>query len=119
MIDEGDRVMVAVEQMQRRGREAVKFNLLMLQGLLRDLLLLKSAGAHAPIINVDRADVLAKFLERLQRARLDDMITATEEAMYLVERNVNARLLLATLSRKMALSMLGSRDGKLETSLTG
>lgn len=103
----GDDMMSRVDALAAEGRESVKFHLLVLLGLIRDLLLFTEAGSDAPIVNVDWADVLSKFAQGLPHARLDVMADAVEHTMYLVERNVNVRIALTYLVIILSRSMRG------------
>ncbi len=108
----GDDMMSRVDELAAEGRESVKFHLLVLLGLIRDLLLFAEAGKTAPIVNVDWQDVLVKFSGGLPLARLDTMADAVEHAIYMVERNVNQRLALANLAITLSRAMRG--DGQVE-----
>lgn len=106
----GDSVVALVDQMARPGREAVKFQLDLLLGILRDLLLMQQVGDEELVVNIDQIDALSKFAANLPDARLDLMVRSVEQTMGLVERNVNVRLALITLSRSLRLGMRGEPD---------
>lgn len=117
-VGNGHVLLQKVDAMASLGREPLKFVLQVLLGMLRDLLLLSAAGVEAPIVNVDRRDVLRKFLDGLPDARLETMIESVERSMMLVERNTNARLVLAALSMSLGKAMRGDRDALVPLSLT-
>ncbi len=103
----GDDMMTRVDELAAQGRESIKFHLLVLLGLIRDLLLFTEAGKDAPIVNLDWQEVLTKFAAGLPHARLDTMAEAVEHTMYMVERNVNQRTALAHLATTLSRSMRG------------
>lgn len=113
----GDVIIPLVDAMSSRGREHTKFLLLICLGLLRDLMLIADANSPELIVNVDQADVLTKFVTNLSDARIPEMIEAVEQTSYLIERNVNVRLALISLSRVLAAAMRGDRNAKVTTSL--
>ena len=113
----GDVIIPLVDAMSSRGREHTKFLLLICLGLLRDLMLIADANSPELIVNVDQADVLTKFVTKLSDARIPEMIEAVEQTSYLIERNVNVRLALISLSRVLAVAMRGDRNAKVTTSL--
>ena len=117
-VGNGHVVMQQVDTLAAMGREPLKFQLQVLLGVLRDLVLFKAAGPDAPIVNVDRRDVLQKFGTSLPDARLDLMTDCVERATYLLERNANARLVLASLSRAMGQAMRGDASASVPISLT-
>ena len=112
----GDTVVGLVDRMVRPGREAVKFQLGVLLGILRDLLLLQQSGQRDLVVNIDQVDTLIRFAENLPDARLDVMIRAVEQTQFLAERNVNLRLAMVSLSRALQAGMRGdgSRSVKLD-----
>lgn len=113
----GDRVVAATDSMIGQGREFVKFQLQVIMGLLRDLLLIRTTGDVSLIVNIDQVDTLTSFAANLPDARLESMIEAVEETSHLVERNVNLRLALVALSRVLARAMRGEPSVKMETDL--
>lgn len=110
----GDTVVAAVDTLSRSGREGLRFRLMILLGILRDLLLLQTSGSSDLIVNVDQIDTLTRFANNLPNARLQSMIEATEQTMFLVERNVNARLSLVNLSRVLQGAMRGDPGRRVE-----
>ena len=106
----GNSVVEIVDQMARPGREAVKFQMDLLLGILRDMLLMQQSGDADLIVNIDQIESLRKFAANLPNARLDLMIKSVEQAIVLVERNVSVRLALVTLSRSLVAGMFGQPD---------
>ncbi len=106
-----------VDQISRLGRENVKFQLQVMIGILRDLFLLRVSGNTDLIVNIDQLETLTKFAANLSEARLEDMIEAVERTAYLIERNVNLRLLLIALSRLLSSAMRGVRTAGMDINL--
>jgi len=106
-----------VDQISRLGRENVKFQLQVMTGILRDLFLLRVSGNTDLIVNIDQLETLTKFAANLSEARLEDMIEAVERTAYLIERNVNLRLLLIALSRLLSSAMRGVRTAGMDINL--
>jgi len=113
----GDVVTAHIDQMSRLGREHTKFLMVVTLGILRDLMLLTQANSPELIVNVDEMDTLQKFATNLPDARISDMIEAVEQTSYLIQRNVNTRLALITLSTVLASAMIGDRTPGIITSL--
>lgn len=113
----GDTVVSAVDGLSRTGREGIRFRLMILLGILRDLLLLQTSGSTELVVNVDQIETLTRFSNNLKDARLEAMIEATEQTMYLVERNVNQRLALVNLSRVLQGAMRGDPGRRVEVDL--
>lgn len=112
----GDVVTSVVDSMSGLGREHTKFFLLVMLGTLRDLFLLSETGSSELIVSVDQSETLRKFVDNLPDARIDYMIEAVEQVSYLIERNVNTRLALISLSRVISNAMKGER-AEIMTSL--
>ena len=88
-----------VQELQKQGRERVKSVLRLMLRWIRDLLLYRTMGADAPLVNVDQQEAVARFCENLPEANL--------EAMELTERNVRVSLLLTALAQRLAQAMRG------------
>jgi DNA polymerase-3 subunit delta' len=113
----GDTVVSMVDYMSRSGRESVKFQLSVLLGILRDLLLLQYTGQSGLLVNLDQLDTLQRFAANLPDARIEDMIEAVEQTLFLVERNVNVRLALVALSRSLQAAMRGDGSSAIQLDL--
>jgi len=87
-------------------------------GWLRDLLLFKNVGEAAPIVNVDQVVEIRKFCTNLPSAQLESMIDLVEEAVILVERNMNLRLTFIVLAQMLGQAMKGEVGGGLVASLS-
>lgn len=96
-----------VQELQKQGRERVKSVLRLMLRWIRDLLLYRTMGADAPLVNVDQQEAVARFCENLPEANLEAMAGLVEEAMELTERNVRASLLLTALAQRLAQAMRG------------
>lgn len=69
-----------------------------LELLLRDLMIYRQTGDSSLITNIDQLEVIRKFCESLQEARLDDMIRTLAEARQLIGRNVQFKIAFTTLA---------------------
>ncbi len=96
-----------VQELQKQGRERVKSVLRLMLRWIRDLLLYRTMGADAPLVNVDQQEAVARFCENLPEANLEAMAGLVEEAMELTERNVRVSLLLTALAQRLAQAMRG------------
>ena len=113
-----DVIVPMVEDMSRKGREHTKFLLLVCLGILRDLMLISDAKCPELIVNVDQIDLFTRFVNNLPNARIPAMIEAVEQTSYMIERNVNTRLALISLSRVLEAAMNGDRQASVRTSLS-
>lgn len=98
-------------------REPLKAWLQLLQVWIRDLVLVQAIGADAPIVNVDQAEAAQKFVAHVPHADLGAMSAAVEEATGLVEGNVSAGLVLASLGGALHEAMHGRPRPALVTPL--
>jgi DNA polymerase-3 subunit delta' len=101
------------------GREPLKGLLSQLHSWIRDLNLARTLGSDAPLVNVDQAESIRRFLERAPAARLDRMAIFVEEASELLERNAHSALLLSTLAHALNDAMHGRPRSSLFAPLTG
>lgn len=106
-----DLVTAMVDKLATRGREHTKFLLMVALGIIRDLMLISDAKRPDLIVNIDQAATLARFVTNLPNARISDMVEAVEKTSYLIERNVNTRLTLISLSIVLRDAMHGRRSG--------
>ena len=102
-----------IERMAGLGRDQVGYVLGLMLQWVRDLVLYRSLGEEAPLINVDQAKAVAKFVQHLPHADLEAMASMIEEAIGLVRRNVHVSLTLIVLSQSLGLAMRGSHGGCL------
>lgn len=96
-----------VQELKGQGRERVKSVLRLMLRWVRDLVLYRSMGAEAPIVNVDQAEAVARFCSNLPDADLEGMVSLVEEALHLTERNVRTQLVLMTLAQALGTAMRG------------
>ena len=96
-----------IQELQNQGRERVKSVLRLMLRWMRDLLLYRTMGAEAPLVNVDQKEAVARFCDNLPDADLEGMVTLVEEAMELAERNVRVSLILTALAHGLARAMRG------------
>lgn len=103
----------AVERLARRGREYLKFLLSLTLVWLRDLLLWRHFGEEAPIVNVDQRAELARFAGGVPAARPEVLVALVEQAIELLDRNVNPKLVVSVLAQRLAEAMRGADAAKL------
>jgi DNA polymerase-3 subunit delta' len=117
---EGDpsRLPALIEQASRMGREGVKQLLGLMLGWVRDLVLYRAAGAGAALVNVDQAEAVRNFVEKLAAARLEAMAGLIEEAAERLERNVHTGLVLTVLAGALGAAMRGEPRERLFAPLT-
>lgn len=108
-----DKLAALIEQMGRMGRERAKGILRLVLGWIRDLVLYRTMGADAALVNVDQAEAVARFVGGVPHADLEAMTRLVEEALELVERNVHLNLTLTALSQALGQAMRGPHSGRL------
>ena len=108
-----DRLEPVIRQIGRMSRDQVKALLLLMMRWVRDLILYRTEGEDAALVNVDQAETIAKFCRRLPEADLEAMAAMIEEAVGLVGRNVQVQLILTVLAQKLGAAMTGKSDGPL------
>jgi len=96
-----------IQELQNQGRERVKAVLRLMLRWIRDLLLYRTMGREASLVNVDQKEAVARFCDNLPDADLEGMVGLVEEAMELAERNVRVPLLLMALAHGLARAMRG------------
>lgn len=116
--NESDLVVGFAEQLNRMGREPLKFFLQLMLGWLRDRLLYQAVGDEAPIINLDQFAEIRRFCEKLPDAQLEAMVGLVDEASRLVERNMNLRLTFIVLAQALGQAMRGEAARGLVVSLS-
>jgi DNA polymerase-3 subunit delta' len=102
-----------VQEISGQGREQVKSVLRLMLRWVRDLLLYRSMGEDAPLVNVDQKEAVARFCRNLPDADLEGMVTLVEEAIHLIERNVRRPLVLTALAQALARAMRGEAPDAL------
>ncbi|RMF60029.1 MAG: DNA polymerase III subunit delta' [Bacteroidetes bacterium] len=107
-----------VEQAARMSRERFKGVLALMLGWIRDLVLYRTLGPEAPLVNVDQQDAIARFCTNVPGADLEAMIGLVEEAIDLVERNVHLTLVATTLALALGRAMHGMPEERLYRPLT-
>ncbi len=108
-----DKVADLVQEIQRLGRERVKGLLQLMLSWIRDLVLYKTLGADAPLVNVDQAEAIARFCSNVPDADLEAMTELVEDAIMLTERNVHLGLVLMSLATSLRKAMRGHHEGRL------
>jgi DNA polymerase-3 subunit delta' len=102
-----------IQELTNQGREQAKTVLRLMLRWVRDLMLYRSMGDEAPIVNVDQSEAVAQFCRNLPEADLEGMVGLVEEAMHLAERNVRLSLVLTVLAQSLAGAMRGRDAGSL------
>jgi len=102
-----------IQEIKQQGRERVKSVLRLMLRWVRDLMLYRSMGEEAPLVNVDQSDAVARFCRNLPDADLEGMVALVEEALHLTERNVRTQLVLTALAQALARAMRGQSVGSL------
>jgi len=102
-----------IQEIAGQGREQVKGVLRLMLRWVRDLMLYRTMGDEASLVNVDQAEAVARFCRNLPNADLEAMVTLVEEALHLTERNVRVRLVLTSLAQALARAMRGRSPGSL------
>jgi len=106
------------EELARRGREHQKFLLGLMLLWIRDVMLYRQLGGAAPIVNVDQAEVIARFSDSLPEADPAVLVDLVEEAIGLVDRNVNPNLVLPALAMQLNAAMKGGGERRLYVPLS-
>ena len=96
-----------IETAAKKSRPALVRWLGYLQAWIRDLVLLRAVGADAPVVNVDQAETLSRFVAGVPAADLAAMAQHVADAAGLVEGNANATLVLTTLAHSLQAAMRG------------
>lgn len=102
-----------VQEMAKLGREPLRDSLHLMLTWIRDVLLMRTQGAAAPIVNVDQQPAVEAFVRNLPDARLADMAALVEHALALLASNVNTALLLTVLAEAMRDAMQGRPRDRL------
>jgi len=102
-----------IEKEGRRSREQALHLLGLILGWVRDLVLFRTMGPAAPIVNVDQKASIAQFCDNLVEADLEAMVRIVEEAMELVGRNIHLKLLFIALAHALGRAMRGHHSGHL------
>jgi DNA polymerase-3 subunit delta' len=97
----------------REGRERVKGLLTLMLAWLRDLLLMRTTGTDAHLVNVDQAQAARDFVANLPHADLEGMVALVEDALHLATRNVRLGLVLTVLAQAMRRAMRGQQGARL------
>ena len=106
-----------VETAAKLGRESLKAWLDLVALWVRDLVLVRAAGEDAPLVNVDQAGAVRRFVAALPHADLGAMADVVAEAADAVEANASANLVLLSLAFALREAMYGRSSGRLVTPL--
>jgi len=108
-----DKLSDLIDEIGRLGREQVKNTLGLMLRWTRDLLLFQEVGSANILVNVDQAGTIERFCANLPNANLEAMVLQVENAIELVERNVQLNLVLTVLAQKLGKAMRGIETGRL------
>ncbi|WP_412062752.1 ATP-binding protein [Rubrivirga sp. IMCC45206] len=108
-----DKVAPVVQTATKLGREGLKSWLGLVSLWIRDLVLAQVGGPDAPIVNVDQAENVHKFVAALPNADLGAMADLVEQAADAIQANANGGLVLTTLALAMRDAMHGRSTGRL------
>ncbi len=112
-----DRIAPLVQTASGMGRETLKGWLDLVALWIRDLVLARAIGAGAPLVNVDQAEAVHKFVAALPDADLDAMAALVGQATDAIEANGHGGLVLTTLAFGLRDAMHGRSSGRLVTPL--
>jgi len=102
-----------LEALAELGRERLKGLLRLMLGWVRDLVLYRTLGETAPLINLDQREAIERFCQNLPQADLEGMAVLIEEAIELIERNVQPLLVLSVLAAGLQEAMRGKAPERL------
>ena len=106
------------EQIGRFGRDRARHVLELLLRWIRDLMLYRTMGEAAPLVNADQMQAIADFTAALPHADVEAMTSVIEEAILLVRSNVHVPLILTALAGALGEAMRGPRSGSLYVPLS-
>ncbi len=106
-----------VEQLSGLGRERLKGLLQLMLGWVRDLVLFRTLGDGAELVNLDQQEAIRRFCHNLPDADLEGMARLLEEALELIERNVQPFLVLSVLAAALRDAMHGRAPERLVPAL--
>ena len=102
-----------VEEIAGSGRERSKATLLALLDFVRDLIVYSETGDVERIVNVDKVEAMDALCRRCLTADFAAIVGLVEQGVMLSERNVHARLLIATLAQRIGRALRGREVGPL------
>ncbi|CAM3308755.1 DNA polymerase III subunit delta' [Rhodothermus bifroesti] len=102
-----------LEALAELGRERLKGLLRLMLSWVRDLVFYRTLGENAPLINIDQREAIARFCQNLPQADLEGMVRLLEEAIVLIERNVQPLLVLSVLAAGLQEAMRGKAPERL------
>lgn len=99
--DDGTELYRWVEEQAKMGKENIKQLLMTLVDLIQQTLKVQVAGEQAVLLPDDEKQFCVRLAKRLPTACAAPMVAELEQAVYYIERNANARMLLHALSIKI------------------
>ncbi len=78
-----------------------------LEQLLRDIMVYRASRNEALIINIDQIEVIKKFCDSMENARLEDMIDHLQQLKRLLYQNVQFKYIFTALALRFAHLMRG------------
>lgn len=101
----GPGLRAVLDETSKLGREQLKGLLHLLLRWTRDLVLARSLGSEAPLVNVDQRETIQRFVQNVPQANLEAMAAVAEEALGLLERNVSTGLVVRVLTERLHAAM--------------
>lgn len=108
-----DKLSDIIDQLSVMGRERLKGILYLMLSWTRDLLLFKTMGDEALLINLDQKESIRRFCMNVPDANLAAMVRIIEQAIELIGRNVQINLILIVLGEKLHQAMHGKGEDPL------
>jgi len=106
-----------IAELTGAGREPLKASLHLMLVWVRDIMLARSLGENAPLVNVDQAGAVHRFVGAFPDVDLEAMVALVEHAGDLVERNASPPLVLTVLADALRQTMKGHPRPRLFTPL--
>ena len=112
-----DQLAPLIDAASKMGREGLKSWLDLVSLWVRDLVLARAIGPSAPLVNVDQAEAVHKFVAALPHADLEAMSAIVADAARAVEANGHNGLIVTNLAFGLRDAMHGRSNGQLVTPL--
>lgn len=111
--EELDALTDVAAQTSSYGRERTKIFLRLILAWLRDIVLYRNSGSVEGLVNIDSAEAVANFSDRVPEADVAAMIGVVEEAIGLTQRNVHLGLLMLAMFNELRRAMRGEPGAQL------
>lgn len=87
-------------------RDLINLILLWFRDVLYAQIMQRSTNTEFPLINADKGETLNKFIAAFEKIDIDRAVISLEEAVKLIDRNVNLQLILVVLMQKLKKCLL-------------